>query len=376
MKLKELSVGGLVYLKQKDRIFYLLIKQSTNGLWEFPKGNINKNESEINCAKREISEETGIKSPALLKNFREELEYINPKKGSDWLKKEIYYLFKVEDNFFKLSWEHSNAEWLTFEEAINRISFENLKNILKKANQKVIINEKFERALMKITNNLIKNKNPICFFVTGSYYNQTLRRGSDLDVFVVTNPGTKREKGVLIVEGIKVSYFINPINKVYNLLLEEKEQYKRPTCEMIFFSISFLDKKVSNDLKKLAFESLNSKLPKKKIEEFSYLSWKLYDKLNSYLVELSYNNSKAYLLENDLFNFSVDVFFTAIKRDYKPHTKYILNRIKSLDVGFFKLVCNYLSEYDKRSENIKKLVNYLLNKLKFKKSPYAHFSSL
>jgi 8-oxo-dGTP pyrophosphatase MutT (NUDIX family) len=55
---KSRCYGGIIKCSSTGK--YLLVKGFT-GKWSFPKGHREKNESPIECAKREIYEETGIK---------------------------------------------------------------------------------------------------------------------------------------------------------------------------------------------------------------------------------------------------------------------------------------------------------------------------
>jgi 8-oxo-dGTP pyrophosphatase MutT (NUDIX family) len=54
--------GGILYYNDKEASEqkYLLVKGRQTGIWSFPKGHSNRGESSLECAKREIHEETGI----------------------------------------------------------------------------------------------------------------------------------------------------------------------------------------------------------------------------------------------------------------------------------------------------------------------------
>ncbi len=378
MEIKETSVGGIIYKIMGDRLYFLLLKQSSNGLWEFPKGNIEKNESEIECAKREIFEEAGI-NPSLLKNFRREIEYINEKKSSSWLKKEIFYIFKSHAKEIKLSHEHSEHGWFSLNKSLHLIEFTNVRHIMAEASNYILksenlIKKKFDNALNIFEKDFIK-KSVICYFVSGSYYNNNLKPDSDIDIFVVTEPSIKREKGVYMVGDVKISYFMNPINKTYDLLISEKWQLKRPTSEMIFFSHSFLDKKMAKKLKNLAKISLKSNLKKMLDSEAKYYGWKLYDKFSSYCREMKSDKIKASFLEIDLFDFSINLFLL-YNREYRPHTKYLMEKIMQVDKKFGKMLFNYLADEGNSFEIIDGIVQYLLKTIKFQKKNYKSFSKI
>ena len=60
MKKYRKGVFMVTYRKEKNKIYYLVLKRKLHWKgWEFPKGGIEKEESLLNAAKREIEEETG-----------------------------------------------------------------------------------------------------------------------------------------------------------------------------------------------------------------------------------------------------------------------------------------------------------------------------
>ena len=111
-----------------NKIKQYIKKSNTNWIeqeWEFPKGRKNIKESDICCAKREFSEETGInyKKLNIIQNiipFDEILIGTNFK-----CYKFKYFLAYIEDRNINLSnyqkTEVSGIEWLTFEECNKRI---------------------------------------------------------------------------------------------------------------------------------------------------------------------------------------------------------------------------------------------------------------
>ena len=69
----ERSCGGVVLRENDDGCECLLIRQ-IGGDWGFPKGHIEKGESELETAAREIKEETGIVAE-LDPEFKSEIMY-------------------------------------------------------------------------------------------------------------------------------------------------------------------------------------------------------------------------------------------------------------------------------------------------------------
>ena len=56
---KEKSCGAIIYKKENDRLLFLLVQQKA-GHYGFPKGHVEKNETEEETALREIKEETNL----------------------------------------------------------------------------------------------------------------------------------------------------------------------------------------------------------------------------------------------------------------------------------------------------------------------------
>ena len=58
---RELSSGGIVTKLRNSKMRILLIKDPY-GKWTWPKGKIDKGETPLDAAKREVGEETGLKN--------------------------------------------------------------------------------------------------------------------------------------------------------------------------------------------------------------------------------------------------------------------------------------------------------------------------
>ena len=129
----ERSAGAIVFIKDKE-IKYLLLHYEAKH-WDFPKGNIEENESDIETVKREIEEETGIKDIEIVKGFKEKMSYFYRLKGDLISKEVIFLLAKTNTKQIKLSFEHIGFEWLPYEKAIDKLTFKNAKEILIKANK-------------------------------------------------------------------------------------------------------------------------------------------------------------------------------------------------------------------------------------------------
>ena len=114
---------------------FLLIQHPTKsngdeGHWDFPKGHVEGNETELETAKRELIEETGIAEFTIFNGFRHRIEY-NFSKGNRIVSKEVIF-FLAESNIkdVKLSSEHQNFIWLNFNLAYSKLTYANAKEVL------------------------------------------------------------------------------------------------------------------------------------------------------------------------------------------------------------------------------------------------------
>ncbi len=131
---KERSAGAVLFRADGKEKKYLLLYYEA-GHWDFPKGNIEKGEKEQETVKREVFEETGIKKIEILKGFKEKIHYFYRLKGQLRSKEVIFFVAKTETNEIKISFEHKGFEWLPYEEAMERLTFKNAKDIFKKAHE-------------------------------------------------------------------------------------------------------------------------------------------------------------------------------------------------------------------------------------------------
>jgi len=130
----EKSAGAIVFRRKEGKIYYLLLHYEL-GHWGFPKGHIEKGETIEDTAQREIREETGIKGVKFIEGFREWIKYFYKSKNGNVMKIVTYLLAGTKTKKVKLSYEHKDYAWLPYEKALERLTFKNSKQILKKAHQ-------------------------------------------------------------------------------------------------------------------------------------------------------------------------------------------------------------------------------------------------
>ena len=74
-----LRIGvGIILLNHESKVFVGKRIDNPKNFWQMPQGGINQNENFLQAAKRELEEETGIKSVELVKELNGWLEYDLP----------------------------------------------------------------------------------------------------------------------------------------------------------------------------------------------------------------------------------------------------------------------------------------------------------
>jgi len=130
---KEVSAGIILYNDVNGRKEFLVLKYP-GGHWDFVKGKIENSEEPKQTAIRETQEETGIVDVEFIDGFYEEISYTFYVKNEEIGKKVIFYLGKTKSTDVLLSHEHIDFVWLDFEDAMEKITYDNAKRILVKAN--------------------------------------------------------------------------------------------------------------------------------------------------------------------------------------------------------------------------------------------------
>ena len=129
--MEEISAGAIVYTKIDNKIKYLISKDFHNN-WGFPKGHLENIETKQEAAIREIKEEVGV-DVILDTSFEETLEYVMP---NGIKKKSIYFIAYFENQIPTRQLEEvQEIKILEYEEALNLLTFDNMKQVLINANR-------------------------------------------------------------------------------------------------------------------------------------------------------------------------------------------------------------------------------------------------
>lgn len=141
----EISAGGVVFKKEEDKIFLLLLKDQ-NDNWTFPKGLIESDEEAKDAAFREIGEETGVTQIEFFKELTP-IQYWYKWEG-DLIKKTVYYFLfegKGEEEFKPQKEEGiTEVRWFPPEEVWKTIGYPKTnRKILKEVFEEFGINTSF-----------------------------------------------------------------------------------------------------------------------------------------------------------------------------------------------------------------------------------------
>lgn len=130
----ERSAGVIVFRQAADGREYLLLDYGK--YWEYPKGHVERGETDTQAALRELKEETGIDDVALTDGFAEEIRYFFRPHGRGLVEKSVlFFLGQTQTTTLRLSQEHVGGAFFPFETAVAKVKFASSKAILRKAEQ-------------------------------------------------------------------------------------------------------------------------------------------------------------------------------------------------------------------------------------------------
>jgi 8-oxo-dGTP pyrophosphatase MutT (NUDIX family) len=136
------SAGVIVFRRAGDECLFLLVlsKLTKRALWEFPKGGVEKGETMLAAALRELAEETGIAEHEvrLIPDFQrtEDYRFTAGDDGQRTLihKQVTYFLGETTKSAIVLSAkESSEFAWLPLPDALKRLRYAKRKRLLSDA---------------------------------------------------------------------------------------------------------------------------------------------------------------------------------------------------------------------------------------------------
>ena len=136
----EVTAGAVVYRHGENGLEYLLLQSTNKGnFWGFPKGHVEGDETLLQTAQREIREETQL-TPKIDTSFHVYTEYDLPNGNH---KQMTLYLAPV-DKDVKVTLqkeEIADYEWLPYDAARQRLTYDNLKDLLDKVDEHLLASD-------------------------------------------------------------------------------------------------------------------------------------------------------------------------------------------------------------------------------------------
>lgn len=122
---------GIISVYKNSTSCTTLVVHEKEGHWGIPKGHPHDNESELQTAKREFSEETGIIDFNIIDTPLFTSSYDLSYDGTIIKKTVLYFLARVfHDQVNIPEDEIIGYEWLTFQKAIKRVTYPETKKVL------------------------------------------------------------------------------------------------------------------------------------------------------------------------------------------------------------------------------------------------------
>lgn len=129
--IEERSAGAVLFSETNSGKIFLLLNYPS-GHWDFVKGNIEKGETLQQTVIREIREETCITDVEFIEGFEDKIEYHYQRDGDLVHKEVVFFLAKTKTTDVKISHEHLGFVWLTFDNALKKLTYKNAKNTMDK----------------------------------------------------------------------------------------------------------------------------------------------------------------------------------------------------------------------------------------------------
>jgi 8-oxo-dGTP diphosphatase len=132
-KRTETSAGGVVVRQTEAGYEVLICKASSYHKWGLPKGWVEKGETLEETALREVREETGV-TASILGPLGDPETYIYSRDGARIYKTVYYFLMRYDHgNLEDHDHEVEEVAWFSFEDAIARVAFDSIRNVLRRA---------------------------------------------------------------------------------------------------------------------------------------------------------------------------------------------------------------------------------------------------
>ena len=129
MKFKqEHSCGAVLFTEENGIREYVLVMEVT-GSYGFPKGHQEGDETDLETARREIREETGITNLEFIPNLKRTIRY---KVAEDAIKEVVYFVAKYSNEEFNIQIKNEilSVKKYPIEAALSILKYPEMRNIL------------------------------------------------------------------------------------------------------------------------------------------------------------------------------------------------------------------------------------------------------
>ena len=128
----EKSCGAVIFRQvDGERMFLTVEYKKEKGYWGLVKGHIEAGESELETARREIYEETGLNDLTFLDGFRVETRY-QPKPGITKLV--VFFVGETQTADINYLWdEHVAHRWLPYDALLETLTYDTDREIVRQA---------------------------------------------------------------------------------------------------------------------------------------------------------------------------------------------------------------------------------------------------
>ncbi|HXL87143.1 MAG TPA: NUDIX domain-containing protein [Gemmatimonadaceae bacterium] len=135
---EQVSAGGVVFRRDKDRTEVVIVAVGGNNRWQLPKGLIEKDEKPEIAAVREAREEGGTDSEVV--EHIETVEYwyagLDGGERVRFHKRVHFYLLRyLSGDTGNHDWEVNEARWVPIDDAESQLAFENERRVVERAKQ-------------------------------------------------------------------------------------------------------------------------------------------------------------------------------------------------------------------------------------------------
>lgn len=129
---RDVSAGGVVLRREGDTWQVVVVGGGERGRWGLPKGAQRRRESLEGAALREVAEETGLE--VRLRGPLGSIEYVFVAAGvRHWKRVHFFRMEAVGGDLAAHDAEHEEAVWLPVDEAMQRMTYEAEKKVVRDA---------------------------------------------------------------------------------------------------------------------------------------------------------------------------------------------------------------------------------------------------